>query len=94
MRALMNFKERDGWSFNIVTEDQRTRLVSDCAAGKRETLLSIIARLHGDVTEARFVTRLKNQGCVWIDITETQIAALRGHKRRHPTVNHEETSSC
>jgi hypothetical protein len=94
MHALMNFKERDGWWFQILTEDQRTRLVSDCAAGKRETLLSIIARLHGDVAEAKFVTRLKNQGCVWIDITETQIAALRAYKRRHPTVDHNGTSSC
>jgi hypothetical protein len=94
MRALMNFKERDGWSFHIVAEDQRTRLVSDCTAGKRETLLSIIARLRGDVTEAKFVTKLKNQGCVWIDITETQIAALRAYKRRHSTVEHNGTSSC
>ena len=80
----MNFKEIDGWSFHIVAEDGRTRLVSDCAAGKRETLLSIIARLHGDVSEAKFVTRCKNQGCVWIDITEAQIAALRAYKRRRP----------
>lgn len=83
MRALMNFKESDGWSFHIEAEDQRTRLVSDCAAGKRETLLSIIARLHGDVNEAKLVTRCKNQGYVWIDITEAQIAALRAYKRRY-----------
>ena len=94
MRALMNFKERDGWSFHIVTEDQRTRLVPDWAAGKRETLLSIIARLHGDITEAKFVTRIKNEGCVWIDITESQIAALRAYKRRHSKVDHNGTSSC
>ena len=54
MLALMNFMHRNGWSFDILVEDQRTRLISDCAVGKRETLLSIIARLHGDVAEAKF----------------------------------------
>jgi hypothetical protein len=94
MRALMNFKESDGWSFHIEAEDQRTRLVSDCAVGKRETLLSIIARLHGDAIEAKLVTRCKNQGCVWIDINEAQIAALRAYKRRHSMVDHNGKTPC
>jgi len=62
MLALMNFIHRDGWSFDILVEDQRTRLISDCAVGKRETLLSFIARLHGNAAEAKFVTGRKNQG--------------------------------
>jgi hypothetical protein len=86
MLALMNFKHRGGWSFDILVEDQRTRLISDWAVGKRETLLSIIARQHGDVAEAKFVTGHENQGSVWIDISESQIAGLRTHKRRHSTV--------
>jgi hypothetical protein len=83
MRALMNFEERDGWSFHILAEDQRTLLISDCTVGKKENLLSIITRLHGDVAEAKFVVRWENRGNVWIDISEAQIEALRAYKRRH-----------
>ena len=77
MRALMNFQQRDGWTIRILAEDQRTLLISDWAVGKKETLLSIINRLHGDVARAKRVIRWENRGNVWIDISEAQIAALR-----------------
>ena len=44
MRALMNFMHRDGWSFQILAEDCKTILVGHRSVGKKETLLSMIAR--------------------------------------------------
>ena len=87
MRALMHFQQRDGWTMRILAEDQRTLLISDCAVGRKEILLSIINRLHGDVVGAKHVIRRENRGNVWIDISEAQIAALRAYKRRDSTTD-------
>jgi hypothetical protein len=94
VRALMNFMHREGWHFHILAEETRTVLVSDRRIGQKEALLSIIARLHGDVAEARHVIKRENKGSVWIEISQAQIAALRDYKRRHSTVDHNGTSSC
>jgi len=66
MRALMNFMHRDGWSFHIIAEDcktvlvgyrkvesQETVLVGYRKVESQETLLRIIAKLGGDIEEAR-----------------------------------------
>jgi hypothetical protein len=66
MRALMNFMHRDGWPFHIIAEDcktvlvgyrkvesQETVLVGYRKVESQETLLRIIAKLGGDIEEAR-----------------------------------------
>jgi len=76
MRALLNFRNRGAWTFHILADDQETLLVPDRSVGKRETLLSILSRLHGDISGAKY----QDEGSVWIEITEAQVAALRGHR--------------
>jgi len=76
IRALLTFRNRRAWTFHILAEDQETLLVPDRSVGKRETLLSILSRIHGDISGAKS----QDQGSVWIEITDAQVAALRGHR--------------
>jgi hypothetical protein len=71
-RALMNFMDRDGWTFHIVGEDCRTLLVGYRKVKDEETLLRIIARLTGDVAEAKSKIDYCSRGSVWIDLSEAQ----------------------
>jgi len=76
MRALMNFMHRDGWSFQILAEDCKTILVGHRSVGKKETLLSMIARMGGSVEVARQNIRRWDRGSVWIDPSAAQCRAL------------------
>jgi hypothetical protein len=76
MRGLMNFMHRDGWSLHILAEDCRTVLVGYRRVQDQETLLRIVAKLHGDVTELKRGIKQWGRGSVWIDPSPEQCKAL------------------
>ena len=71
-RALMNFVDRDGWTFHIIGEDCRTLLVGYRKVKDEETLLRFIARLNGDVAEAKSKIDHCSRRSVRIDLSPAQ----------------------
>ena len=76
MRALLNYMHRDGWSLHILAEDCKTVLLGYRSVRDQETLLRIIAKLHGDVAEAENNIRRWGRGSIWIDPSPAQCKAL------------------
>jgi hypothetical protein len=70
---------REGWSTHIIGEDCRTVLLSSCSVRDEETLLRIVAKLHGDVAEVEHDIRRWGRGSVWIDPSPAQCRALGIH---------------
>ena len=76
MRVLMNFQERDGWSFHIIGEDCQTVLVGYRNVASQEELLRIIAKLGGSVEDASRSIEQWSRGSVWIEPTPAQVCCL------------------
>jgi hypothetical protein len=53
MRALLNFQNRDGWSFHLLAEDCQTVLTKWRPIEPEDALLGMIAKMHGDMAQAK-----------------------------------------
>jgi hypothetical protein len=86
MRVPMNFMHRDGWSFHILATDCKTVLVGYRSVVNKETLLSMVSRMGGNVEVAKQNIRRWGHGSVWINPSPTQCRALGipdpGHEAR------------
>ena len=76
MRAPMNFMHRDGWWFHILAADAKTVLLGYRKVASKEVQLRIVAKLGGDVEDAKTGIRRWNCGSVWIDPSPAQCKAL------------------
>jgi hypothetical protein len=72
MRAYICFQHNTGWSFHLLSEDCRTPLTKWRPIESEEALLAMIAKMHGDVAEAKNDIHRWSRGTVAVDLSAAQ----------------------
>lgn len=72
MRAYICFQQNDGWFFHLLSEDCQQPLTKWRPIKSEETLLAMIAKMRGDITEAENSIHRWSRGTVGVDLSPAQ----------------------
>jgi hypothetical protein len=72
MRALLNFQNRDGWSFHLLAEDCQTVPTKWRPIELEDALLGMIAKMHGDMAQAKNSISQWGRGSIWVRLSPAQ----------------------
>jgi hypothetical protein len=76
MRAFICFQKNDGWFFHLLSEDGQKPLTKWRPIESEEVLLAMIAKMHGDLAEAKNDIRRWSRGTVAVDLSPAQCRFL------------------